>query len=61
MPVYEFKCDVCGNVFSEIRKVGDFHAENCEKCGSADVKKIMSGFASMGMASGPACAPSGGG
>ncbi len=59
MPVYEFKCETCGDVFSEIRKVGDFHTGTCETCGSTEVKKIMSGFASL--AAGPSCAPSGGG
>lgn len=59
MPVYEFKCKDCGHVFSELRKLGDFHAGNCGKCGSAAVTKLFSGFSAG--AQGSSCAQSGGG
>lgn len=59
MPVYEFKCQDCGHVFSELRKVGDFLAGACEMCGSTAVTKLFSGFS--GGSQGSACAPSGGG
>ncbi|TAL35414.1 MAG: zinc ribbon domain-containing protein [Spirochaetes bacterium] len=59
MPVYEFICDECGNVFSEIRKIGDFSVGNCEKCGSSRVKKMISTFLNATL--GASCTPSGGG
>jgi putative FmdB family regulatory protein len=59
MPVYEFKCQDCGHLFSELRKIGDFHTGTCEKCGSESVAKLISGFSSA--VQGTSCAPSGGG
>jgi len=62
MPVYEFKCAECGQIFSELRKMGDVKSGKCPFCGSDKNEKIMSSFSSRssGSSSG-ACAPSGGG
>ena len=39
MPMYRFKCSECG-VFEELLKM-DEDLEECPKCGSEDIKKIM--------------------
>ncbi len=59
MPVYEFKCQSCGEIFSKIRRMGDFHTEECPVCHSDKVEKIISSFTSSSTS--PSCAPSGGG
>lgn len=46
MPVYEFKCNDCNAVFSELRKVGDTKAPECPFCHSTNTEKIFSVFAS---------------
>ncbi|HNV45978.1 MAG TPA: zinc ribbon domain-containing protein [Spirochaetota bacterium] len=50
MPVYEFTCDQCGIVFSELRRMGDFDPPACPECGSRDTRKIFSMFAGAGSA-----------
>lgn len=61
MPIYEFRCEDCGNIFSELRKVGDFDSGKCPACGSEKTGKKMSSFSSPSTASSGGCAPSGGG
>ncbi|HOP62158.1 MAG TPA: zinc ribbon domain-containing protein [Spirochaetota bacterium] len=58
MPMYEFKCRECGNIFSELRKMGDFKAI-CPECKSDQTEKLISAFSSPSTAG--KCAPSGGG
>ncbi len=55
MPVYEFKCQKCGNKY-ELR-LGFFHkkeAEKCPQCGNNSPERIYSGF-STGLQGGSAC------
>ncbi len=62
MPVYEFKCRQCGEIFSELRKMGDFTGGKCPSCGSDLTEKVFSLFSSSGTGkSGGNCAPSAGG
>jgi len=65
MPIYEFKCDDCGEVTTEFRRIGDTLPAACEKCGSKNTQKIMSAFSSGKSASGSGgsvgCGTSGGG
>ena len=62
MPVYEFKCDDCGEVISEIRKFDEIDPPLCTNCGSKKTKKVFSAFSSGKVkTSSPSCAPSGGG
>jgi putative FmdB family regulatory protein len=51
MAIYEFKCNDCGEVFSEMRKMGDFNPGNCTACGSKNTVKKMSSFATVGSSS----------
>jgi putative FmdB family regulatory protein len=47
MPIYEFKCNECGEAFSEIRRMGDDKGVPCPKCRSSHTKKLISNFASI--------------
>jgi putative FmdB family regulatory protein len=58
MAIYEFKCNDCGEVFSEMRKMGDFNSGNCSKCGSGNTYKKMSSFAKIGSTTATAAQPS---
>ena len=48
MPMYEYKCDSCGNAF-ERYSAGTSREEDsgvCAKCGKGRMKKVFSTFAS---------------
>lgn len=44
MPMFEYECGKCGHVTTYLEKAGNGSSRRCEKCGSADVKKLVSGF-----------------
>ena len=44
MPVYEYECKKCGNIFEVITTVKDKKSKKCIKCG-ADSNKILSATA----------------
>ena len=47
MPVYEFRCDPCGNISSiYFRTSTDSPSLTCRHCGSNEVRRILSSFAS---------------
>lgn len=62
MPIYEYKCDKCGERFEEI-VFGSDSSLACPKCQSKDVERQMSCFASFGSDKGglPAGLSGGGG
>ncbi len=41
MPIYEYKCDVCGECLEVICKAGDQKPQVCPKCGAA-MRKVLS-------------------
>ncbi len=43
MPIYEFRCEVCGEVFESLQKFGEDFPP-CPKCGSTQVIKLPSIF-----------------
>lgn len=52
MPLYEFTCEECGATFEELVGAGlEGPAVTCPECGSEDIEKLVSRFASG--ASGP--------
>ena len=61
MPLYEFKCKECGNVFSELKRMDDKSNAKCTSCESLETKKMFSTFASVSSNKSSSCAPSGGG
>lgn len=65
MPIYEYRCRDCSNVFARLQKVGaDAKAIACPACGSTDVEREVSVFSggskgdagrAGGVPSGPPC------
>ena len=47
MPIYEFQCEKCAEVFALNMKMADPHPESCPKCAHGKVTKIMSRTAFM--------------
>ncbi|MCF7740364.1 MAG: zinc ribbon domain-containing protein [Candidatus Marinimicrobia bacterium] len=64
MPIYEFKCNDCGNEFEELVSISQLNDNNisCPECGEKNVKKQIS-TPSIGGSQGSSCssAPSGSG
>lgn len=46
MPIYEFVCKDCANNFEDLVMVSQLDQVTCPACGSGQVKKKMSTFAS---------------
>src|SRR5882724_5947786 len=42
MPIYEYKCESCGKVFTKIQKFSDEPLTMHEECGSGPVEKLIS-------------------
>ncbi len=52
MPIYEYECKKCGEVFSIFKSTAIYEKDTkCPKCASGNVKKLVSAFS---------CCPSGG-
>ena len=44
MPIYEYTCNACNEIFSLLLWTPDDKEAACPKCGSKDVKKMPSSF-----------------
>ena len=45
MPIYEYMCNKCGHSFELfVHSISDSKITICPKCGTVDVKKLLSGF-----------------
>jgi putative FmdB family regulatory protein len=44
MPIYEFECGKCDDIFEAMRSVSDDTAPSCPACGSTRVTKLVSAF-----------------
>ncbi len=54
MPIYEYRCPVCGKTFEKLRSIRDDDNEvQCPHCESAKVERVLSGFAMSGCCSKP--------
>ena len=53
MPIYEYNCPDCGNLFSHLHKRLGEAAPECPKCSSKKVKKQFSTFAPATSGAGP--------
>lgn len=63
MPIYEYRCEACGEAFSLLQKMGAGAKDTvCPHCGSANVQKQFSTCAVGGGSTGgaPACSSGGG-
>jgi len=51
MPIFEYTCNACSEIFALLKWATDEKDTACPKCGSKDVKKLPSSFS---------CSPSAG-
>lgn len=42
MPIFEYKCQACDNVFETLQLPGQNGQPACKACGSTDLKKLIS-------------------
>lgn len=42
MPIYEYKCEACGDQLDKLQKMSDAPLKKCIKCGKDSLKKIIS-------------------
>lgn len=64
MPIYEYKCNACGNSFEYLHFAGDDTPPQCPRCDSPKVERQLSCFAKnagQGGGSGLGALPNGGG
>jgi putative FmdB family regulatory protein len=62
MPLYEFTCTRCGKTFEELVLAGlDAFGVTCPECGSEEIEKLVSRFASAGASSSTGGGGNGGG
>ncbi|HBC45998.1 MAG TPA: hypothetical protein DCZ43_03025 [candidate division Zixibacteria bacterium] len=52
MPIYEYKCHKCGEKFEIFTLSQSDTSVICPKCGSENIERVMSSFASTGTNSG---------
>ncbi|MBN2008323.1 zinc ribbon domain-containing protein [candidate division KSB1 bacterium] len=53
MPIYEYKCANCNEVFDEFQSMGASNDNvKCPKCGALKPERLFSAFASSGLSSG---------
>lgn len=55
MPIYEYSCNACNESFELLTTMSKADEAICPKCGSGDVKRLMSTFASVSKSSTPGC------
>lgn len=70
MPIYEYKCNKCGNRFEQIVfPSDDENSFECGSCGSKDISRLVSAFShgsssdsgsGLGSSLSSGCSPSGG-
>lgn len=44
MPIYEYTCNACEEIFALLQRAEDREDTLCPKCGSKNVKKLVSSF-----------------
>lgn len=42
MPIYEYRCDACGEMSEALQKVDEPDLDHCPKCGSPKLRRVMS-------------------
>ncbi len=45
MPIYEYKCEQCGEQSEKLQKISDPPAQTCPECGQDSLKKLVSAAA----------------
>ncbi|HXD84008.1 MAG TPA: zinc ribbon domain-containing protein [Rudaea sp.] len=41
MPIYEFECTACGNVFDRLQKLSDLDPDTCPNCGKKKIHRCV--------------------
>lgn len=63
MPLYEFRCEGCGEEFEELVSSSEVGEVTCPSCGAEEVRRLQSGFAiagsGTGRSAGAGCSPGG--
>jgi putative FmdB family regulatory protein len=53
MPLYEYRCEQCGAVFEELRRISEADRETeCPRCHAAVTARLFSTFSSGGCGAG---------
>jgi len=65
MPIYEYRCEQCGERFDKLVPMSQAHvSQRCPSCGAERARKLMSSFAATSASgagdAGADCAPTGG-
>lgn len=61
MPIYEYSCGKCGEVFSVFQSINASEKDTkCPKCGSNEVKRMISSFSCCSVSGGSSLGSSGG-
>lgn len=56
MPIYEYKCEACGEDFEMRRSISDSDSKaKCPKCGAEETRRVLSMFSTNNP--GSSCAP----
>jgi len=42
MPIYEYECQACGEVYELLQSMSAPNPEKCEKCGKGPVQRLIS-------------------
>jgi putative FmdB family regulatory protein len=49
MPIYEYKCESCGNEYEQLRRMSEADLNlQCPDCRSERVRRMLSSFAAIG-------------
>ena len=57
MPIYEYQCESCDNIFEKLVFKGEDEAVDCPSCGGKKVKRLLSAASFMGGSGLGSCAP----
>ncbi|MCK5219014.1 zinc ribbon domain-containing protein [bacterium] len=42
MPIYEYECGACGEIFERMQRMSDPSPEKCGKCGGGPIQRLIS-------------------
>ena len=42
MPIYEYRCDVCGHYLDALQKIADAPLRDCPACGASALRRLVS-------------------
>lgn len=49
MPIYEYKCNICGQIFEKLLFASDHEKEiSCPKCGDKKISRLLSATGILG-------------